>query len=706
MLNEVGLKINGEDGSGKAFKSAQANMRNMASAAAVMEGPLGQVAGRINAVGAAIGRMNPLLLGGSTAFAAWLTFQKAAISEAGELEVQLFRINKQLEITGHSSGVTGNQINRLAREIGVATLASQQGARDAVSALLAYDSIINDEFTKTLKLSQDITAVFGGDMRTNTLKLARALENPREGLQLLNRNILISTKEWRENVSAMFEAGEEAKAQQEILSALEKKLGGAGVSEAGGVKGSVDSLSEAWTDLKTNLAQTKPFKDAVDAVTELFRAANRQVDGSAENQLDLAVQKQQDLTKKIAEIRADNNNNLGGFFFARRGELEELESELRLTNQTITILSKYLNIKAEQELATRRNAEAKRQERIAQKKLDQEFENAIAVSERHDKELKKEFSDRAKELKKLEAAYESLWNRALPPLEKLNEAYRQDAINAVEALKARGASEKEIRDTLLLLESNYQDAKAQLNQNKDLQSLEQSLLTQEQRIEESYESRLFTIEDYFQREVISYQRKEELITLLTAQEAKRREDIEKQSAQTITNYKRSVVASAAGLLQQLGAKSKEAAYLAIAINKSLAIGQAIQNTAVAVTAALKYPPGVREAEIAYIRGLGAAQIGIITASGLVEAANYSGGGGGGGGGYSQSPGSIPDVPAPIEAPQQQRELHIYLYGNVVAEDLPGLISRGLQDAHEYDLIELTTSDNQRINVNSANSAGG
>jgi hypothetical protein len=81
---------------------------------------------------------------------------------------------------------------------------------------------------------------------------------------------------------------------------------------------------------------------------------------------------------------------------------------------------------------------------------------------------------------------------------------------------------------------------------------------------------------------------------------------------------------AAGLLQQFAGESQAAAIAVIAIEKSLAIARTIMNTATAIMAAEAIDPtGILAAKVAV---LGNIQLGIIAATGLMQAANVGSGG--------------------------------------------------------------------------------
>jgi uncharacterized membrane protein YgcG len=152
---------------------------------------------------------------------------------------------------------------------------------------------------------------------------------------------------------------------------------------------------------------------------------------------------------------------------------------------------------------------------------------------------------------------------------------------------------------------------------------------------------------------------------------------EEKAQELITNARLSAANAAVGFLNVLGQKNKAAAVAAVALGKALSIAQAIQNTAVGVMAAYKIDPtGALAARVA---AMGKIQVGLIAATGLLQAGSIvSGGGGGGvdggtasGGGFS-SAGSVGGgtgmggtTPA---APAQGQTVTIQLQGDVFGRE--------------------------------------
>jgi len=228
----------------KAQETLGSSLRKTAQSIAVLQGPLGPIAGRITSLGAIL--QNGALQ--ATAMALALTALGAAFfksaNAAGKFERQMFRINSILKTTQGRSGQTFDSINKLAISIGRETLASTQEVRDAAGQLLIFGSIADDTFERVLRLSQDLAELGFGNIRSAAQRLGRALEDPAEGITQLNTRLRIFNKEEENFIRLLAEVGNKAEAQRLILERLENTIGGAGTAAAGGLSGAFDTLGE------------------------------------------------------------------------------------------------------------------------------------------------------------------------------------------------------------------------------------------------------------------------------------------------------------------------------------------------------------------------------------------------------------------------------------------------------------------------------
>jgi hypothetical protein len=144
---------------------------------------------------------------------------------------------------------------------------------------------------------------------------------------------------------------------------------------------------------------------------------------------------------------------------------------------------------------------------------------------------------------------------------------------------------------------------------------------------EAYKRRLESLQQFTDAELAANGGAKAIAEQMESDHMQRLLEIDRNKHQAQRNMEMTTAQLGAELLQQFAGKSKAAALAVIAINKALAIAQVIVNTQAAVArgyAELGVYGGTANA--AYMEGLMAVQIGLIAATGLVEASNVGGGG--------------------------------------------------------------------------------
>lgn len=250
---------------------------------------------------------------------------------------------------------------------------------------------------------------------------------------------------------------------------------------------------------------------------------------------------------------------------------------------------------------------------------------------------------------------------------------------------------------------------------KDFEAVQQSLLTEEQLVQESYARRQAAVAAFYEADTAnralavqtSIQLAEEMEAEITDIRSRSAEQQLQQSAQveaSIQAQKAATVSMALGLAKNLASGSKKAAKAMLLLEAGLNIARASQNTAAAVTSAMSTyaaaPPGVMEARIAQIESLGAAQIGIIAANSALKLSGgggYSSGGGGGGGFSSSSSSGNYTSPAREEPTKQEPSKQIIINGNFygVDEKFTEQLAMNLKDfSSESDFVMFESGSRQ------------
>lgn len=213
-----------------------------------------------------------------------------------------------------------------------------------------------------------------------------------------------------------------------------------------------------------------------------------------------------------------------------------------------------------------------------------------------------------------------------------------------------------------------------------LQAVREYLMTEteleihryEERLEllrEALENELLTKEEYREMEQDLAQAHADTLAKIEEDAAKKRAAIEEKVQRDITSMRETAMNNAIGMLQTFGQQSRVAALAAIALNKGLQIAQTLQNTATAEMRALaELGPIAGPPMAAKIRAWGMANVGLIAAQGLAQAAaggvQPAGGVGRSGGGSAG--GAIADTqpPAAGGGAPIQRTVHLNIVGDV------------------------------------------
>jgi hypothetical protein len=201
-------------------------------------------------------------LGGLAAAGAFLT---SATREAQTFETSMFRIEAVIRATGGVAGRSADQLRQQARDIALTTLESTEGILEAQRVLLTFRNVQGDTFDRTIKAAADMTAALGGSLTGATMQLAKALENPVQGLSALSRSGTVFTEQQRDMVRAMVEAGDMAAAQAFILSELEAQYGGTATAAAQGLAGAQDTLSQRMQEFRLGVADSLGLVSAATA---------------------------------------------------------------------------------------------------------------------------------------------------------------------------------------------------------------------------------------------------------------------------------------------------------------------------------------------------------------------------------------------------------------------------------------------------------
>ncbi|MBM3548923.1 MAG: hypothetical protein FJX54_18425 [Alphaproteobacteria bacterium] len=262
-----------------AAKPASRSLQAVDAAAGSVRGSLESAASRLGPVGAALTRLGPAGLVAGAALGAIAFGLKTSLEAAAEAEASYRRLEAVLKATGDASGLTAGALAEFAEGMEESTMASAEAVMDAAAVLATFRSVAGDTFTRALRLAQDLAAVFGQDLRSSAVQLGKALEDPVEGLNALRRVGISFTQSQREVIATLVETGRTAEAQQVILDALERQVGGAGAAEASGLSGAANRLADSWGNLLKEIGRTPAIAGVAQGALDILAAGLKGMTG-------------------------------------------------------------------------------------------------------------------------------------------------------------------------------------------------------------------------------------------------------------------------------------------------------------------------------------------------------------------------------------------------------------------------------------------
>jgi hypothetical protein len=189
------------------------------------------------------------------------------------------RMTAALKANGGQAGITSQEIQSMASSLQKVTTFGDEATISASALLLTFHQVRNemgkgnDIFNRTIKASQDLASALGMDLRSATMQLAKALENPITGMGALGRSGTQFTEQQKEMIKALVASGNQLKAQAMILDVVEGQYKGTAEAmrktTSGTIKGAMDELGDTMEQFGQIIAQSLiPF---VNKLTDIIR---------------------------------------------------------------------------------------------------------------------------------------------------------------------------------------------------------------------------------------------------------------------------------------------------------------------------------------------------------------------------------------------------------------------------------------------------
>lgn len=177
--------------------------------------------------------------------------EKAATSNA-----RIGTIADSMGIFGDQAGDVAGRLVKLAEAQARATGVDQNAIKATQAKLLTFKELattagdVGGAFDRATTAAVDLAAAGFGSAETNAVQLGKALNDPIKGITALNRSGVTFTEQEKEKIKVLTESGQVLEAQDLILQAIEKQVGGTAEATAN----SSDKMNVAFELLKEELA--------------------------------------------------------------------------------------------------------------------------------------------------------------------------------------------------------------------------------------------------------------------------------------------------------------------------------------------------------------------------------------------------------------------------------------------------------------------
>lgn len=213
------------------------------------------LSGGIGNLGFSLARLGPVGLGVAAVLGVIALAAAKGVQEIRETEQAVNQLNAAFRATEDAAGVTTREIIGLGEAVERNTLFKKEEVLKAAAALTSYGNIQEDTFTRALELSADLAVRLGGDVASAADLLGAALENPEKGLGRLDRKFKDLDDTQKQSITNFLKQGDVASAQAVILQHLEEKTRDLAESQAQGLAGASDRLSDSWDNLMESFSE-------------------------------------------------------------------------------------------------------------------------------------------------------------------------------------------------------------------------------------------------------------------------------------------------------------------------------------------------------------------------------------------------------------------------------------------------------------------
>lgn len=198
--------------------------------------------------------------------AAWSKVIKNTIAQ----EKAVSQLEATLKSTGRYTPELSAKLQKFASELQNVTTYGDEAVIPAQALLLTFTQIGGSVFTRAQRAILDVATAMGTDLKTATLQVGKALNDPILGMTALSRSGIQFTDAQKDIVKQLVDTGKMAEAQGVILKELETQFGGSAEAARDTFGGSLEALQNAFGDLFEAKGGLNDTKESIEELTDIF----------------------------------------------------------------------------------------------------------------------------------------------------------------------------------------------------------------------------------------------------------------------------------------------------------------------------------------------------------------------------------------------------------------------------------------------------
>ncbi len=183
-----------------------------------------------------------------------LAFGAASIAAFDKQQKAIAQVEAGIKSTGMAAGFTSKQLQKMASELQGKTLFGDEVIlKDATAQLLTFTNIAGEQFERTQLAALNLATRLDGDLKSASIQLGKALNDPIANLSALSRSGIQFSEEQKKVIKELAETNRLAEAQSLILDELDKQYGGAAEAAAKAGAGGLKQLQNQFGDLMEDI---------------------------------------------------------------------------------------------------------------------------------------------------------------------------------------------------------------------------------------------------------------------------------------------------------------------------------------------------------------------------------------------------------------------------------------------------------------------